>query len=330
MADATPRLDLESHPDDALPPRVVRLCQAVSGAGPVAGRWDPAHSNDLFELRTEDGRILMVKRARHTWAAPMFESSRLASAVLRDRAGVVAPEPLGGPGPEDDLPLQAYWRVQLPTLADLWPGLDENARHGGMRSLGALLRRVHELEMPGWGPIADPRQDFPGVLRDDLAGRLLPAVQGTDPVGAPGLRRLIEMIPPVAKRAERKSPTLVHNDLHMANVLCRVQGSEVHCVGLLDLDETACGPAEADLAGFEILHGPHFRQQLETRWLERFREGYGGSPDELVVTFYRATTLANQAFYSSLVGHREHAAEVRSGLELEIDLLEAQLAVDSS
>lgn len=320
MAPASPLVDFQSYPDGNLPSLLVSACRQVTGAEVVAGHWNPGHSNDVFELSTRDGRTLVVKRARHDWAGPMFEACRTASALLRERGGIVTPEHVGLPTEEGDLPVQAYWRIPLPTLAELWPSLDEGERDDAMRSWGELIARVHDVEPAKWGPLCGPDEGdgLERVLREDLEDRLLPAVYGTAPQGAAALEALVERIPAVARRARDRAPVLVHGDLHMANILCRRHERSVRCVGLLDLDDASGGLAEDDIAGLEVLHGPHFRQELEPRWLAPLREAYGRAMDEELVAFFRAGHLANQGFHSALVGDDEHADEVWGALDREL------------
>lgn len=62
-----------------------------------------------------------------------------------------APLPL--PDGLDERPVEAYWRISLPTLEELWPGLSPAEREGALRSLGGLIRRVHDVRLPGHGPL---------------------------------------------------------------------------------------------------------------------------------------------------------------------------------
>lgn len=283
------------------------------------------HSNDVVEVRLDDGRTLMVKRGRYGWAADRFATSRRAAELLTRDAGARVPTPIDLPDDLHDRPLEVYWRVDLPTLSELWPGLDAAQRRGALRSWGALLRRVHRVRFEGCGPLHGERPTLPlgAHLEADLAHRLLPAIYaewGEAPYAL--VQRLLEHAPAVAARAAARPPTLVHGDLHAGNVLCEASGGEVRCVGLLDLETASAGPAEADLAGAEVLHGPLFGQPLEESWIDSVLQGYGGETDPVVRSFYRAWHLANQGFYSALVGHREHAALIHQALCGEVTRLQ--------
>lgn len=315
MTSSTPRA-VDRAPDWTAP-LLRALDGEIRGAKLAEVRVNDLHSNDVFQLRFDDGRILMVKLGRHEWSGTMFERARAASRLIREGSDLIAPAPLDVDSTPDGRPLQAYWRIALPTLGELWPGLTEAERVQAMISCGAMTRRLHGVRIPFWGPLW-PRDaaaaTLAGSLESDLAGRLAPAVAALWPEALGPLQGLIAAVPAVARRVHGAQARLVHNDLHMGNVLCETDCDGVHCVGLLDLDATLAAPPEVDIASFEMLHGPLFEQRIEPRWMERFREGYGGDVDERLVAFFRAVHLANMGFHSALVGHDVHAAMVAEAL----------------
>src|SRR5690606_30648166 len=188
----------------------------------------------------------------------------------------------------------------------LWPALRHDARQAAMRSLGRLLRRLHTVEAPGWGPLREgARATQAAALQHELQSRLLPATIAHWPDGIALLEQLIDRIPVLAPH---RTPSLVHGDLHLGNVLCHAQNGRVRCVGLLDLDEVAGGTPEADVASLEVLHGPVFEREVERPLLAAVREGYGAPLDEPVVRYYNCVHLANQGFSSAFLEHHEHAA----------------------
>ena len=103
-----------------------------------------ADSNDRAEVRFDDGRTLVVKRARHEWARARFAASHHASRLLRE-AGIPAPRPLALAAAEDGLPVEAYWKIELPTLAESWSAGRRAARQGLLRGWGRLARRIHRV-----------------------------------------------------------------------------------------------------------------------------------------------------------------------------------------
>ena len=320
---------IPTHPHATpLPERLVTaLLRRVAADGPDPGEaticFHDQHSNDVAELRFADGRALMVKRGRYPWAGKRFETSRIASDLLRPR-GVIVPTPLPLPEGLDDRPVEAYWRIPLPTLQELWPGLSRREREDALRSLGSLLRRVHSVCLPEHGPLqatASTPIPLSAHLHEDLIGRLFPAVAADWPSAAGALGRLADAIPALASRLQGCEVAVVHNDLHVGNVLCEAGPDGVRCVGLLDLETAGGAPRESDLAVAQLHHGALFCQPLPDGWFRCLLEGYGTDPDPLVLSFYRAYHLANMGYYSALVGHREHAGEVARALDMEVETL---------
>jgi aminoglycoside phosphotransferase (APT) family kinase protein len=298
----------------------------LDGARPVEVRFRDQHSNDVTEVRFSDGRTLMVKQGRFPWVAQRFRAARATSRLLRGEAGVVAPAPL--PIPEDltGSPTEAYWRIDLPTLEELWPTLPEEGRAGVFWSWGALLRRVHRVELSGYGPLgAEPAAagSLPAHLEAELAGRLRSAVCGEWPAGLWLVDWLLGALPELEARTDDVAATLVHNDVHMGNVLCDTSEGGARCVGLLDLEAAFAGPPEADLANLEVMHGPLFHRPLPGPWLDWVAEGYGDRLDPWLRGFYRVFHLVNMGFYSALVGHHEHADAVALAAGDEVERLRA-------
>lgn len=283
-----------------------------------------AHSNDVAEVRVPDGRVLMVKRGRYPWSAARLQASRAAAEMLRD-ADVRVPQPIALPDGVDARPVEAYWRIEHPTLLDLWPVLPPARRRQALRSLGALLRRVHAVHVGRQGPLGagTAPASLAAHLEVDLAGRLLPAVQGVWPAAAAHLERLAGLVSRLDERLAGAPAVLLHGDVHLGNVLCDDAGGTVRCIGLLDLEGAAGGPAESDLAIAQVHHGPLFAAPLPEGWFPTLLRGYGREPDPYALAFYRAVHLANMGFHSALVGHGEHARDVAGALAAELEGLSA-------
>lgn len=303
-------------PEAVIVPVVAAAEMEAPGRWPVSITTFAENSNDRAEVRFDDGRALVVKRARHAWARERFAASRAAARLLRD-AGIPAPRPLSVPLTGDGLPVEVYWKIELPTLAEVWSGSGRPRRRALLRAWGRLLRRMHRIRLPGHGSLlrAHPGE-LGGYLRDDLAHRLLPAVVGTWPPARALVEALADAAEPVAARLGGQTATLVHNDLHSANVLCGADGLE--CVGVLDLEAAFAGPAEADLAHSEVLHGPLFGNPLPAGWRDELHAGYGGRPDPVALTFFRAFHLANLGYHAALSGHAAHAADVLAAAHAEL------------
>ncbi|HEX2167154.1 MAG TPA: aminoglycoside phosphotransferase family protein [Longimicrobiales bacterium] len=303
------------------------LADAGRGARPARIRSHGGHSNDIHELTFSDGRVLLVKRARHDWIGDCFSAAARAARLVSDGSDIIVPHPLPLSCDPGGMPVQAYWRIELPTLAQLWPALSADARSAALRSLGALVRRLHDIQAPGWGPLyqRNPAQD-PGVeLERDLRLRLLPAVIAHWPQGVGLLEQLIAAIPAV-RPLHANRPALVHDDLHLGNVLCRIRDERVECVGLLDLDDVGGGAAESDIAVFDVLHSPLFEREIPSAVRRHLRTGYGERLDERLIEFHRCAHLANQGFSSGLLEHSEHAAAIAAELKRRLRRLEASPA----
>lgn len=278
------------------------------------------HSNLVAEVRFATGRTLVLKRARHypETAARRLETARAAARHLRERAGVVAPEHLDLPLRQGGFPVEAYWRIPLPVLREVWRGLSTRGRAAALRSWGRLLGRMRAAPAAGSGvaPVAG------GDLRGDLEHRLLPALRGVWPAAVETAERLARAAPAVEARAARRPPVLVHGDMHMGNVLCEGEGDEVRCVGVLDLEEAFVGPPEAEWATLELMHGPLFGMPLPGGWLGRVEEGYGRGADPALLAFFRAYRLLNLGCHAAATGLDAHAAQVADAAAAEAERLE--------
>lgn len=321
--------EILSQPDAMpIPDSLVRALLPVAAPGvpreKVRIRSLDAHSNDVAEVRIADGRVLMVKRGRYPWSAARLRASRAAADLLRD-ADVRVPQPLAIPDGMDARPVEAYWRIEHPTLLELWPALSPARRRQSLRSLGRLLRRVHGVAVDRHGQLGAglAHASLAAHLQADLGVRLFPAVAAVWPAAAPHLERLIGLTTGLAERLAGAPAVLLHGDVHLGNVLCDDSGGTVRCVGLLDLEGAAGGPAESDLAIGQVHHGPLFAAPLPAGWFRILLRGYRRKPDPFALGFYRAVHLANMGFHSALVGHGVHAAGVGAALAREVETLAA-------
>jgi aminoglycoside phosphotransferase (APT) family kinase protein len=279
------------------------------------------HSNSLAEVRFPSGRALIVKRARYAEMAGRFHTSREASRLLRERTDLAVPRYLGAPRQEGDLPVLMYWRISHPTLEHSWNELPPDARDRALEGCGHLLRRMHAVELSGHGPLLRAMEQGRPLLRfleDDLTTRLRPAVQWSWPAQVRSLDALCTAFRHVLSTRVEPTPVLVHNDLFTANVLCRRDGDGVRCVGVLDFEDCFAGPAEADLAKTEVLHGPLFGRCLHPRWFHCVLDGYGTEPDAVLVALFRAYHLLNMGYHATVSGLAAHAEEVGEAVAREL------------
>ena len=160
------------------------------------------YSNDLAVATLRDGRRLVVKRGRHEWSRAALENSRRGANLLNDQ-GILAPLALVLPPEVEADPIQAYWRIELPTLMELWPGLNGVERERAIRSLGRLIRRAHAVQLSGDGLLVTDelgRRPIAAVLTEELRDALMPAVKETWPSAVPYVDTLLAMMPAVARR----------------------------------------------------------------------------------------------------------------------------------
>ncbi|MBW3627929.1 MAG: aminoglycoside phosphotransferase family protein [Gemmatimonadetes bacterium] len=304
--------------------RLIRAVIEKVHSEPIHGsprrlRFRSGPTNEMAEVRFGDGHRLMIKRARHRWAAEWYTASRLSSELLKHRARLVVPTPLELPDDLDSQPLEAYWRIDLPTLAEVWGTLSEEDRCRAMRSWGALLRRAHTVRLPGHGALTKAMHaevPLSQHLAEDLGGRLMPAVAAGWPKGRPMLEILLGAIPDVQKRAGEEA-VLLHGDLHPGNVLCETGEGGPRCVGLLDLETALAGPPEYDLARLEVLGTELLGGSLGPEFLEWLYRGYGSRADPAVLSFFRVLHYLNLGYHAALVGLDAHAAEVAAAAERE-------------
>lgn len=282
------------------------------------------HSNYVVEVRFRGGRTLMIKRVRYAEMAERFHTSRVAAELLREEAGITAPDYLTVPAPFD-VPL-VYWRIPLPTLDTLWPDLSEEARRVTLRSWGALIRRIQRVRLPGHGPLLAARREarsLAAFLHADLEERLRPAAEGIWPEGLALIDRLIAAIDAVQQQVGDRGGVLLHNDLFTSNVLCERAEEDgetrATCVGVLDLEDAFAGPPEAELAKTEILHGPLFGHSWQAPYFEEILTGYAAPLDPLLMAFFRTYHMVNMGFHAAATGLAAHAGEVARAGALEMD-----------
>lgn len=314
---------------DPLIDSVLRVLRPLTGGAEVRGiKHHDGYSNDLAEIALASGRTLMVKRGRQPWSRPRFQASRLATRVLARTTDLAVPTPLPIPEGLDERPVEVYWKIALPTLDEVWPRLSASQQAAALRSWGELVRDIHRTTLPGHGPIPrcmEGAAPLSQTLAEDLGGRLYPALWAEWPTVVPLVDLLLGAIPEVTERAG-ETAALLHGDLHMGNVLCAVEGEGARCVGLLDWESAQGGPPEFDLARLAVSNTTLFNRPVRGEWLASVLEGYGETPDPLLLSFSRIHHYLNLGFHSVLVGHDCHAGEVARAAEAEGSRLRQELS----
>ena len=190
-------------------------------------------------------------------------------------------------------------RPRLPTLRALWPSLTEHGRRRALRSAGALIRRMHQVRLAGFGPL-DPRapegRPLQWLLAEELGVRGFPAVAAACPGALSVVEGLLETIPEVAARIQAPA-RLTHNGLHAGNLLC-LPGAHI-VVGVAEPGCPGGWPIESDLAHIQVADGILGGLGARAAWFDELLEGYGELPDEVLLAFFRALHFVRRLLATS-------------------------------
>lgn len=277
------------------------------------------YSNKVLRLYLADGQSVIIKRSQYEWAGPRFESARRATELVNREGSVIAPEHILLENDATSKPTLVYWFLPMPTLKALWPDLSPSQRAKAVRSLGHLLKKVHQIKVDQYGALAGEK-DFNSIsafMENDLCERLTPAIWGQWPDAGPLADHLAHLAAGLPD--DEAGIPLVHNDLHLDNILCEADDEDIRCVGLLDWEASGGGRLESDLASAIILHDPLFAEESgKGDWEEDFDryliEGYGETPNPEFLRFFKVYHLLNLGFFSALSGDDWHARRVADAI----------------
>ena len=288
--------------------RVLRhvLPDVAGGCGVEHVVHDFRGSNDLLRVRV-GSRHLMLKRGLEPWSWDRFRTARVAARLITEQTDVRAPEYLPLPETVGGWPVLAWWRLEHPTLDELWPTLDAGARADALASLGRLLARLHGIAMEGWGPPRPSQRRMSGrpFLLEDLEARLRPAVIGSWPEALPLVDEAAELV--ATSWTCDPQACLAHNDVHLSNVVCTVEDEGVRCVGLLDLEAAGGALPEADLSYLALVHSAPMAGDLGRGWMRRVLAGHGRAADERLMRTFRLHHILNIGIHAALAGDHERA-----------------------
>lgn len=268
-----------------------------------------------MRLTFDDGRKMVIKQSQYGWAKPRFESAHNASKLIRRQSSVIAPKHITIPEEVAEYPTMAYWYLPYPTLKELWPELSVSQREQASKSLGRMLREIHKIKVPDYGLLheKDSYRSASDFMYSDLHDRLKPAIAAYWPEVLPMVDRLIQITKDLPDN--ENNAALVHNDMHLGNIICKVQNDKIQCIGLLDLEEATGGIWESDLASAITLHHPLFlSSKLKGSWFKDFAqyisEGYGEKPDQKLLRFFRIYHLVNLGYFSAMNEESQHARNI--------------------
>lgn len=288
---------------------------------PVEIRRTVGYCNELIEVQLSGGDSLILKRARFDWGSARLSASRAAASLLRRRTGVVVPSHLDIDNDALGRAIEAYWRIPLPTLKEVWATIPEKRQPQALRSWGALMRRIHKATPGRYGALHDAGDEhrLERLLHADLNGRLRPALECVWPDAVSALGYLLNRIDRIGDLLATRPAVLVHNDFHMGNVLCEQRPRSIRCVGVIDLESAWAGPAESDIAQLQVLHGPAFGNPLPEDWFTHFARGYGSELDEELLSFFRILHILNLGYFAADSGWVGHVRDLEAELAREIN-----------
>lgn len=254
-----------------------RLCGAILGRPIESGR--ASGTGTVFFVELDEGETLIVKVVRpDRSASPIVEAWIYAECRRR---GIRVPEVLGvSEDPEAivmrSLPGVSLWQQPSSGAASVW------------REAGADLRAMHEVSVPGFGPLT--RGAGGGV--EGVSDRWSPVVDFARDEGVKGLadRGLLTMdeVHRLIRRYEEIEPLLaevtqgqlLHGDLQAGHLYVDPDGSYL---GVIDFDQSQAGDPRWDMARATLWDGEDA--------LDLFLAGYGDNPftresRELLVPLY--------------------------------------------
>lgn len=264
-------------------PSLPRLATAVGAAVGVGVREIESRAQRgtfhwVIRALLEDGRrvVVRINRVRH----PMLTAGLLLDARLGEVLSAQGLRVAGTLGIDIScatLPLEFAVFEHIDGMAAGELDGDEERTRSALRSLGSYLRAVHEIRLPGSGPVtvrADGRlnglfTDWPAFLRCRLDEHLTVCL-GAGSISAAEAEEVREIFAHLEVAAVRDADRLLHGDAGPANVLVDA-ADRIH---LVDWEDALVGDPLFELASTASFHPP-------PRWPSLF-EGYSGMKDTVV------------------------------------------------
>ncbi len=179
-------------------------------------------------------------------------------------------------------------------IATLWPMGDEPKRLDGFK-LGSLLRRLHDVPPPA------------AVVAWDVTPRIVKRLEAAgDSERFRGYTKfLLEELARITERFDAVQPgrqVLIHGDAHLGNLVL-LDGE----LRLIDLDDIAFGPREADFAPLMITIRRFGRDPEE---FMNARRAYGHQLDEQLLDAYASLRqITMTSWLLSIISWRPEAEE---------------------
>lgn len=212
-------------------------------------RMPGCYRNTVFRV----DRDYVLRFSQH----PDSEVTLRSEAELATRLSGIAPIPkLVTFGLWRDTAFQVWENVKGEQLAKAWANLDSIGRVQLVDELCGVLERVHAIRYEDFGSLCGGPAGYAtwgDYLRADLAD--YPIAGGASPDWAAHVERVRSSIQEYASCCDWiETPSLVHNDLFMTNVIVH-QG---HIAALIDWELALKGPIDIDVYKFEYFcRSPH-------------------------------------------------------------------------
>lgn len=292
--------------------------------------------NEVWQLRIAGERDVILRVAPSPESAASGPSWLTPDGLRREQAAIALLPSLATLLPEtvrfdgSRAIVDRDWVVQTIVPGRPWSevdaALDDQARIGLWRQMGAICRAVHEVRGPAFGPAYDPA--FPtwsALLLDDARGLLDDAVRfGID---AGPFRRLLAALEADRALLDRVvTPALIHSDLGPRHCFVEPDADGVwRIVGLIDLEfaRFADPMSESTIVLFGLT-------PPDDRFLAAFWTGYGPleTPPggERRATRYAAIALGWVATDLARLGWEDEVPAVLADLADRIDAMEPEPA----
>lgn len=267
------------------PPRRLTLDVDLAAAGDILRRFD-VHSEPARIGRVEGGstEVYRIDMAEEDVAPLVLKiypdepdwrpgKERLVGGWLCDALEVPVPRHLGLDTSRDLLPLRFALMTTLPGTS-LRSRMAVTNVDDVYRQMGALLRQMHTIPMPGYGYIKDDGVERPlPSNRDYMAYAFDSALQRFRDAGGDATlaRQLEEIALANMDLTVSIGPVLSHDDLHQGNVLVdRQPDGELKISGLIDF-----GNARAAAPLFDLAKAIFCSSHEDPRAGAPLLEGYG-------------------------------------------------------
>ncbi|MGH7446536.1 MAG: phosphotransferase family protein [Longimicrobiales bacterium] len=278
------RLRSLRRPDGAhATPSVPRLASAVGAAvgvpvRAIESRAQPGTFHWVICALLEDDRrvVVRINRLRH----PLLTAGLLLDARLGEllpAQGLRVAGTLGIDTRCGTLPFEFAVFEHIDGVRADEVDADEERTRSALRSLGSYLRAVHEIRLPGSGPVTvrpdgslyGPLADWPAFLRCRVDEHLAVCL-GAGSISAAEAAEVRETFAHLEAVAVRDADRLLHGDAGPANVLL----DDADRIHLVDWEDALVGDPLFELASTASFHPP-------ARWPALF-EGYGVMKDTVV------------------------------------------------